>query len=462
MRRAPSLALRAGLIFVSIYAISFATFLVVTAISNAAESGGNRHRGAYLALGYAAEEIRQVDNKLVLSSAGKFRNLAARNPSLWLLGQSGGRSISFGPVPATTIRLFEQYKDIVSSVRFEVANADPSLRGAVIRTYHLGGEPMLLAAGGVDPMSLTARESFPITGPGGLGFLIAIALLGFVAMLIALPLFSRAIRPITAEAGALHPQDSERRLDERKAPRELLPLVRAFNAALDRLAFELGRRKRFVADVAHELRTPLAVVSLRVEALKDKAAREELRNGMNRLTHLVSQMLDLERLSLAGRQRASIDLTAVARDVVADLAPMALKAGYDLSLDAPARPVTVKADRHAIERAITNLIVNSIAHAGGKGDIHVMVGADRAIDVVDEGPGVPASVRPRLFEPFCRESPNSESCGLGLHLTREIMRAHGGDVRLLPSERGATFRLEFPSPRRKGRSRKQEDASGPN
>jgi signal transduction histidine kinase len=434
----------------SIYTVIFVAFLAVTAVANDAESGRNRHGGAYLALGYAAADIERVGGAFELPNDGKFRKLAARNPSLWLLGQRGNQSMSFGSVPATALHLVEQHRGVLKSARFEVPDAQPSVGAAAIRQYDIGAEPVLLAAGGVDRKSLTFRESSPFFEPGGLlGVLLSIAMLGFIAMLIALPLIARALRPITAEAGALHPQDSERRLDERKAPRELLALVRAFNAALDRLASELGRRKRFVADVAHELRTPLAVISLRVEALKDEEAKEELRHGVDRLTHLVTQMLDLERLSLSGRQRESIDLAAAARDVVADLAPMALKAGYELSLDAPAMPVTVKADPHAIERAITNLIGNSIAHAGGGGDIQVVVGADRTIDVVDEGPGVSASLRPRLFEPFCRESSNSESCGLGLHLTREIMRAHGGDVRLLPSKRGATFRLEFPSSRGK-------------
>jgi signal transduction histidine kinase len=445
------LALRAGLIFMSIYTIIFVAFLAVAFIANSAESGGNRHGGAYLALGYAAQDIERAEGRFELPGDGKFRKLAARNPSLWLIGRSGNRSISFGPVPAAALRLVDQQREVLQSARFEVPNAEPLLRAAAMRRYDIGAESALLAAGGVDRRSLTAREASPFFAPGGLmGVLLVIGILGFVAMLIALPLIARALRPITAEAGALHPQDSERRLDERKAPRELLPLVRAFNAALDRLASELGRRKRFVADVAHELRTPLAVVSLRVEALKDGEAREELRSGVDRITHLVTQMLDLERLSLSGRQRESIDLAAAARDVVADLAPMALKAGYELSLDAPAMPVAVKGDRHAVERAITNLIGNSIAHAGGGGNIQVVVGADRTIDVVDDGPGVSTSIRPRLFEPFCRESSNSESCGLGLHLTREIMRAHGGDVGLLQSERGATFRLEFPSPTGKG------------
>lgn len=431
----------------SIYTIIFVAFVTVATIANSGEPRGNRHPGARIALSYAAEELYHPDRSFKLPNRGNFRELAARNPSLWLIGRSGGQSFFFGPVPQAAIRLVEGHGDVLNSVRFQVPNADPPLRVAALQRYDYGAGPVVFAAGGVDPASLTARESSRLFGPGEvLGVLIVIAILGFLAMLIALPLFSRAIRPITAEAGALRPQDSARRLDERKAPRELLPLVRAFNAALERLASELGRRKRFVADVAHELRTPLAVVSLRVEALNDKEAKEELRSGVGRLSHLVGQMLDLERLSLSGGQRAPIDLDACARDVVADLAPMALKAGYDLSLDAPAMPVMVTGDRHAVERAITNLVSNSIAHGGGRGHIHVRVGADRTIDVVDEGPGVSRSLRPRLFEPFCRESSNSEGCGLGLHLTREIMRAHGGDVRLLPSERGARFRLEFPPP----------------
>jgi signal transduction histidine kinase len=444
MLRTPSLALRAGLIFISIYTAIFVAFVTVAMIANSSERRGDRHEGAHIALSYAVVEVDQVDGSLRFSSNGDFAKLAARNPSLWLTGRSGGRTFSFGRVPKTASELLEQHGIALNSVRFQVPNAKPPLRVAALRRYEFTHSPVLLAAGGVDPATLTRRESSRFFGPGEvLGVLIVIAVLGFLAMLIALPLFSRAIRPITAEAGALRPEDSERRLDERKAPRELLPLVRAFNAALDRLAFELGRRKRFVADVAHELRTPLAVVSLRVEALKEKGAKEELRNGVGRLSHLVGQMLDLERLSLAGRQREPVDLAATARDVVADLAPMALKAGYDLSLEAPPVPVVATGDRHAIERAVTNLVCNAIGHGGGGGNIQVAVGVDRTIEISDEGPGVSTSLLPRLFEPFCRDSSNPEGCGLGLHLTREIMRAHGGDVRLLPAERGARFRLEF-------------------
>lgn len=253
--------------------------------------------------------------------------------------------------------------------------------------------------------------------------LVLIGILGLVAMAVSLPLFTRAIRLIAAEAGSVVPQDPGRRLDERKAPRELLPLVRAFNATLDRLAAELARRKRFITDAAHELRTPLAVVALRVEALEDETAREELRRGVGRLTHLVAQMLDLERLSLSDRQHRRVDLVAAARDVLADLAPMAMKAGYEVSLDAPESAVPVIGDEHAIARAMTNLIGNSVAHGGGSGQIRVAVQGAGVIEVIDEGPGIPPSLLPHLFEPFSRGSASAEGCGLGLHLTREIMRS---------------------------------------
>lgn len=446
LRRTPSLALRAGLIFISIYTIIFVSVLTIAAIADAAEPDANRHDGARVALSLAVDELQPVGRTFALPSDGSFAQLAAKNPSLWLIGRSGGRAFAFGPVPETARRLLDQHWNVLESGGFRVPNARPPLSVAAIRRYNLGRESLLLAAGGVDPASLTPRDSLRQFGPPVLLVLTVIAILGFLAMLIALPLFSRAISPITDEAGALRPEAPDRRLDDRKAPRELLPLVRAFNATLDRLAAELARRKRFITDVAHELRTPLAVVSLRVEALEEESAKRDLRRGVGRLTHLVAQMLDLERLSLSAGERSPVDLSAVARDVVADLAPTAIKAGYDLSLDAPDAPVIVAADGQAISRAITNLIGNSIAHGGGAGHIMVVVRADRTIDVLDEGPGVPAALQPRLFQPFSRGSQDGEGCGLGLHLTREIVRAHGGEVSLLPDQSGATFRLSFASP----------------
>lgn len=445
LRRTPSLALRAGLIFMSIYTLIFAAFLAVVLLSDPSESS-DRHQGARAALKFAAAEI-QRSGSFELSTDGNFGRLAAKNPSLWLVARSGTRTLTVGSVPDEAMQFFDQYRGIVRIALFTVSNNVSPLSAAMIRQVGSESKPLVIAAGGVDPKTLTARDSLVLFGPeDALMALIAIALLGFLPMLVALPFFSRAIRPITAEAESMRPESLDRRLEERKAPRELLPLVRAFNATLDRLAAELTRRKRFIADAAHELRTPLAVVALRVEALEDEGAKPELRRGIERLVHIVSQMLDIERLSLAGRERKPLDLVAVARDVVADLAPTAIKCGYELSLEAPEAPVEISGDGHAISRAITNLVANAVTHGGQAGQISVVVSADRTIDVIDEGPGIPAALRPLLFEPFARGSQSIEGCGLGLHLTREIMRAHGGEVCLLSTQTGAKFRLSFSTP----------------
>jgi signal transduction histidine kinase len=445
LRRAPSLARRAAIVFASVYAAILIAVLVLNAAMSWADRGRGNLRGPGLAIDYASAELRQVDGRLLLPTHGKFAGLAARNPAMWLIVIKNGRPFALGAVPEAAARTVAQLRTVVDVVTFRLPGVDTAAGVVSLQRRELAFGPALIAAGGVDPATLSTIESIDmLLSPGVIVMLAVIGVISLLAMLFAIPSFSRALRPVTLEAEAIGPRTPGRRLDEARAPKELLPLVRGFNAALDRLEVELGRRKRFIADVAHELRTPLSVVSLRVEALASEEGKEELRRGLGGLTHLVSQMLDLERLSLSSGERSNVDLVGVARDVVADLAPLAIGRGYDLALDAPDLPVTVTGDRHAIARALTNLIGNAIVHGGGVGQITARVGADRTVDVTDEGPGVPAALQPRLFEPFSRGETHVEGCGLGLHIAREIMRAHGGEVSLVPCARGATFRLAFP------------------
>jgi signal transduction histidine kinase len=268
-------------------------------------------------------------------------------------------------------------------------------------------------------------------------------LLGLIALLVALPLLTRALKPVISDAAAIRAERPGSRLRENKVPRELLPLVKGFNSALERLDQELVRRRRFIADVAHELRTPLSIISLQVESLPQTATKDNMRRVVTRLSHLAAQMLDVERLSLSANNKSNVDVVALTRDVIADTALMVTAGGYGLSLAAPSTPVITLGDPQAVARAIYNLIGNAVAHGGGKGEIQVIIDERGTLDVIDEGPGVAPSVRPNLFEPFSRARWDRDGCGLGLHLTREILRAHGGDAVLLPSDRGAAFRLIF-------------------
>jgi signal transduction histidine kinase len=162
-----------------------------------------------------------------------------------------------------------------------------------------------------------------------------------------------------------------------------------------------------------------------------------------RLGQMVGQMLDAERLALSRRERQSVDLVELGRSAVAEVAPLAVANGYEIGFSAAAESVPVEGDAHAISRAMANLLGNSIAHGGGSGTIELRVGREGCVDVSDQGPGVPAEARERIFEPFRRERWDRDGCGLGLHLVREIMHAHGGEARLVASGPGALFRLDF-------------------
>ena len=135
----------------SIYTIIFMAVLTVAAIADSAEPYSDRHDGAHTALRFAAAELQHRGGSFKVPSDGSFAQLAAKNPSLWLIGRRGDRSFSFGPVPETARRLFEQYSDVLDLGGLRVPNDEPALRVASFRRFDLGRESLLIAAGGVDP-----------------------------------------------------------------------------------------------------------------------------------------------------------------------------------------------------------------------------------------------------------------------------------------------------------------------
>jgi signal transduction histidine kinase len=445
LKRAPSLAVRTALIFASIYVATFLVGLVLLTWASLSSAGERHHAGSGIALSFAASEMRAEHGTFTFPSGGEFARLARENPRLWLLASDGRRRFAFGPVPAGARRVFADYLPVAEAAKFHVPGIERPYSDSVAGWRETETGLLFMAAGGVDPETVSVARAFRyLLGQGLFLLAAALALLGLIAMLVALPLLSRALRRVTADAASVGPERPELRLKEEGVPRELLPLVRGFNEALDRLGTELERRRRFIADVAHELRTPLAIVSLQAEALPAGEAKSDMERVLARLSHLVGQMLDVERLSLADPPRIDIDLTALARETVGEMAPLAIGAGYEIGFEAPDSPVRMSGDPQALGRAVANLIGNAIAHGGGRGQIKVCVGSGRTVEVSDEGPGIPESLKPALFEPFQRERWDKDGCGLGLHLTREIMRAHGGDALLLESASGAAFRLQFP------------------
>ena len=233
------------------------------------------------------------------------------------------------------------------------------------------------------------------------------------------------------------------RLPTSRVPREVEPLVQAVNRALERLDDGYDRRSRFMADAAHELRTPITILQTRLELLPPSPERTRLIEDVTRLALLAEQLLDLQRLDHID-VLSPVDLVALARHVVEDMAPIAIAAGYDLAFEPDEARVPVLGDQTSLEQALTNLVQNAIEHGGRKGVITVAVDSSGAVEVRDEGPGVPQDERARVFEPFYRLHPRSTGAGLGLNLVREIARRHLGRVSVTDTAiGGACFRIEL-------------------
>lgn len=277
-----------------------------------------------------------------------------------------------------------------------------------------------------------------------LGMLPALVLLVEVVVRRALsPVRRLAIQVDAREDNDLQP------LATREVPRELAPFVAAINRLLERIAALVDRERRFVADAAHELRTPIAALSLQAENLGRAAdlppqARERLdslQQGLRRTRTVVEQLLSLARAQAPVRlQREALDPARVVRHVVEDLMPLARSRGIDLGVDR-ADAATLLADAALLTVLLRNAVDNALRYTprGGRVDLRVVAeGGDTVIEVADNGPGIPAEQMERAFEPFERldAAGSGEGSGLGLAIMRSVADRLGGELRLLPNPGG--------------------------
>ncbi len=262
-------------------------------------------------------------------------------------------------------------------------------------------------------------------------------------------------------------------LAESAAPEEALPLVRSLNELLRRLGAALDAQRAFVADAAHELRTPLAALQLQLQLVERAGSAEErsaalgdLRGGLTRATHAVQQLLTLARAEpeaaaavLAGR----VALPEIVAEVLAEQSILAEAKGIDLGATDSAKEAVVEGDPGALRTLLANLVDNAIRYTppGGRVDVAAAVSDGRPyLQGADTGPGIPEADRARVFDRFYRRAAGPGS-GLGLAIVKAIAERHSATVSLRDTEGGGlTIRVEFPAVAAPAVARAAEPANG--
>lgn len=258
-------------------------------------------------------------------------------------------------------------------------------------------------------------------------------------------LATRSLRRLSHEIGQRDPERLEL-LDPEHVPREAQGLVRALNSLLQRLDVALVRERRFVADAAHELRTPISALKVHADNARlaqDADDREDsqrlLAESVTRVERLIAQLLSLSGAGGVGgaRQRTRLSLDALARTEIDELRPLAEHKRQTLQADLD--DVQVSGDEFALGLLVRNLVENAVRYTPDGGTVAVRVsrdGAHAVLEVEDSGPGIPDADRERVFDPFYRRLGSGQAgSGLGLAIAREVLAAHRGTIALDRSTR---------------------------
>jgi len=264
-------------------------------------------------------------------------------------------------------------------------------------------------------------------------------------------IFRRAVKPIVAAsalAEEIGPDHTDLRLPEAGMPREVLPLVRAVNDALDRLDAGFRAQREFTADAAHELRTPLAILRTQIDMLDDREVAAPLRHDVENMSRLVNQLLEISELeTLVVAEDEIADIAAIAAEVAAFLAPLAVSQRKTIAVTGARRPVRVRGNSDALVRAVRNLVENALAHTPPATTVEIAVANEGVIRVMDRGPGIPRADCEHIFQRFWRrDRRHGGNAGLGLAIVARIAQMHGATVDV--DERpggGAVFAIRFPT-----------------
>lgn len=384
----------------------------------------------------AAEQARQLlenslsyeeDGRLIFRPTAEMTGYMAEARDFWFLVADGEQMVTGG-----TAKAFQSSGD-------QRLGAGP---GATVG-LHVGASELGVLMGGAQGDTLTIlwvwiSDRLP-------HWALRVAIICLVTTLLIIGIVHLLLRPVrraAQAAAALSPGMTSPALPEDGVPAEILPLVTATNGAFERLEREHERHRRFIANAAHELRTPIAILSIRLDELPEGASKQRLMQDVTRLTLLANQLLDLERLNHGGAQQHElIDLVILIRETAAKIGPLAVARGSTISFHSALPRLRVMGDDQALRGVFTNLLDNALSHGGTGVQIDLDIRADGSIEVADQGPGMPTEMRERAFEAFQRGG--SGGSGLGLYIVHEILKAHDARIELLDGRPGTVFRIRF-------------------
>ncbi|MCC3244354.1 HAMP domain-containing histidine kinase [Methylocystis sp. WRRC1] len=253
------------------------------------------------------------------------------------------------------------------------------------------------------------------------------------------------LRDATREAALIDMDSLNQRLPADVAPAEIAPLVDAVNEALHRVSAGVARQRRFLANAAHELRTPLAIMRAQLDNAEESPLRSNLLSEASQLRATVEQMLIAMRLT--ERQAPLdqvVDLVGVAKQVIAGYFRLAVDLDRRIDFEPAVTEARVKGNQRAIECILSNLIDNALRAEPHGGAVVVRIYAEGVVEVADHGQGIPPNTRDKIFEPFWRGSEETPGSGLGLAIAKELMDKHHGAIEAIGTPGGgATFRLSF-------------------
>lgn len=385
-------------------------------------------------------QARELNKALRFSAQGRFRSVqiparwravyASPDGGFYSLYDPAGRAVARSPNLTAPLPPLSLAPDqIVGPMRLIGPSQD--LAVAARAPY---GFALVVARANTSLVDEAPTQRLQDLTPG-----LIFAAAALIGLLVAWQVAAWSLRPIkraAAEAEDIGP-DSPVRLGVERLPTEVQRLARAVNRALDRVADAYGNEKRFTAEAAHALRTPLTVLDLRLQRAQFEGEIDwpAVRADVAELARVISGLLALARAdrSSAFRAAGEVNLTRLAREAAASVAPALERLGRPIELTASPDPLVVHGDRGELFEMTVALLDNAVIHGRGRILVELSRNGDRMVvlRISDQGEGVATEAREAVFERFHKLDAASGGAGLGLAIVRQTARAHGGEARFL-------------------------------